>query len=75
VDNDSNAMLFDIEKAPMVEEHVAVSIDKESKRMEQGKFVQFHAQLNFCQIITKNPQLIHQMIFLPKLPSSLILLR
>ncbi|CBY34004.1 unnamed protein product [Oikopleura dioica] len=35
VDDDSNAMLFDIEKAPMVEEHMAVSIDKESERMEQ----------------------------------------
>ncbi|CBY21734.1 unnamed protein product [Oikopleura dioica] len=35
VDDDSNAMLFDIEKVPMVEEHVAVSIDKESERMEQ----------------------------------------
>ena len=49
MDDDSNAMLFDKEKVPMVEEHVAVSIDKESERMEQGKFVQFHAQLNFAR--------------------------
>ena len=50
VDDGSNENIFELGSDPVIEEHVEVSIEKESERIEQGELIYVNFTLNlFCQ--------------------------